>query len=338
MQDVTRERSAASDLVVSRAPIPRRGLSARRRGRLVRTTSVALAIALVGGILAARNLGSQPTARKAGPVALGHRLLVEQYRPWGYVAHALGSVRGTVYTNSVEAFEESYRKGFRIYEIDLALLRDGSVVAAHDPLRYGIEDKKLSDLTAKDFEGLRFRGEPGDAPSRLVAPVITDERLVALMKKYPDAYFITDTKGQYGVEILTRLKTMAPRSVMNRFIPHLHGPEHLKRLRALHPFPNYMLALYRTQGSNLFDDDEVVEFVRTNHIPAVMMWWRTRNPKLTLEKNASEHRRFTAEFARRLQSMGVAVYVHSLDRPQDMAPFRSLHVGVYSNGWFPEKE
>jgi glycerophosphoryl diester phosphodiesterase len=67
-------------------------------------------------------------------VRFGYARMAPRASPSAYIAHALGSVDGYVYTNTVEAFEESYAKGFRLFECDLVLLRDGTVLVAHDRL------------------------------------------------------------------------------------------------------------------------------------------------------------------------------------------------------------
>ncbi|MCB1015880.1 MAG: hypothetical protein KDB10_12305, partial [Acidimicrobiales bacterium] len=95
------------------------------------------------------------------------------------------------------------------------------------------------------------------------------------------------------------------------------------------------LALYRTQAFNRFDDPEVVRFVRDNRVPAVMMWWGTRNPGLTLKANMDQQRRYTSAFAAQLRAAGAVVYVHSLGDGARVQQFTGAGVGVYSNGPFP---
>ena len=48
------------------------------------------------------------------------------------VAHALGAVDEVPYTNSLEAFLENYKKGLRVFEVDLIRGADGILVARHD--------------------------------------------------------------------------------------------------------------------------------------------------------------------------------------------------------------
>ena len=49
-----------------------------------------------------------------------------------YIAHGGGSINGYTYTNSLEALNLSYEKGFRLFELDIIKTIDGKYVAAHD--------------------------------------------------------------------------------------------------------------------------------------------------------------------------------------------------------------
>lgn len=48
------------------------------------------------------------------------------------IAHAGGEIDGHVYTNSLEALNNSYRKGFRLFELDINKTSDGIYVAVHN--------------------------------------------------------------------------------------------------------------------------------------------------------------------------------------------------------------
>ena len=49
-----------------------------------------------------------------------------------YIAHAGGEVNGIKSTNSKEALDQNYKKGFRLFELDIIETKDGKLVAAHD--------------------------------------------------------------------------------------------------------------------------------------------------------------------------------------------------------------
>lgn len=49
-----------------------------------------------------------------------------------FIAHAGGKINGYFYTNSKEALDQSYKKGFRMFELDFLKTSDNKFVAAHD--------------------------------------------------------------------------------------------------------------------------------------------------------------------------------------------------------------
>ena len=49
-----------------------------------------------------------------------------------FIAHAGGKIDGKVYTNSLEALDYNYKKGFRNFELDIIKTVDNHFVAAHD--------------------------------------------------------------------------------------------------------------------------------------------------------------------------------------------------------------
>ena len=49
-----------------------------------------------------------------------------------YIAHAGGEVNGVKSTNSKQALDANYKKGFRLFELDIIETSDGKLVAAHD--------------------------------------------------------------------------------------------------------------------------------------------------------------------------------------------------------------
>jgi hypothetical protein len=82
--------------------------------------------------------------------------LASGYDPYGFVAHAMGSVSGLLYSNSLEAFQRNLGRGFRVFECDNVLLADGTALVAHDGLEanYGL-DKPFRDATWPELAGRR---------------------------------------------------------------------------------------------------------------------------------------------------------------------------------------
>ena len=49
-----------------------------------------------------------------------------------FIAHAGGEIDGKHYTNSLEALHLNYKRGFRIFELDIIETSDKKYVASHD--------------------------------------------------------------------------------------------------------------------------------------------------------------------------------------------------------------
>ena len=93
------------------------------------------------------------------------------------VAHAMGGINGQDYTNSLEAWELNYERGYRVFEVDLRVLDDGTIVCSHT---------QPSELTVGEYEASRTVG--GYTP-------LTMTNLAELMARYPDAWVMTDMKS-----------------------------------------------------------------------------------------------------------------------------------------------
>lgn len=106
-----------------------------------------------------------------------------------YIAHAGGQIDGFNYTNSLEALNLSYSKGFKKFELDIISTSDGHFVAAHDWKKW----QKISDFegeippTRKEFLNQKIYGKytPMDINS-----------INKWFKSHPDAVLITDKINQ----------------------------------------------------------------------------------------------------------------------------------------------
>lgn len=107
-----------------------------------------------------------------------------------YVAHALGGIDDTAYTNSLEALENSYKVGFKFYEADVKLTSDDKLVLVHG-------------WSQKDYEerlGLEYNdAQPVMAYNSYMATKIKDKYttlsfkdLVDFIKKHNDIYVMID--------------------------------------------------------------------------------------------------------------------------------------------------
>ena len=274
----------------------------------------------------ARRLAASPVVTRPNRVpAQDPAVWRTSYAPYGYVAHALGSIDGNLYTNSLEAFRESHAKGFRVFEVDLVTLADGTILAAHDGTESSLGlTKSYKKTTYDEVRGRRFAGK---------YTVLTGHDLLALLRKHRDVYLVLDTKWDREA-ISARMLTAAAADpqVARRLLPHVAGQADLDAIRRVYPLQHYVVALYRTQIYGRFDDPEVTAFVRRVSAPAVMMWWRTRDRADSLAANSRRGRRYETAFADALRAAGAVTYVHSTADTNVMRDFALRGIGVYSDG------
>jgi glycerophosphoryl diester phosphodiesterase len=280
--------------------------------------------------LSSRKFSGRPTTVDIGhtrALPLRPETIADRFNPYGFVAHAMGSIDRHTYTNSLEAFQRNYGRGFRVFETDLVRLKDGTALLAHTGLEpnYGL-NKPFQQSTWADLRGHKYLGR---------YTILRSQDLVGLLRSHPDAYVILDSKYA-EVEIFRTLLRQAPeRSLRERILPHIVDQAMLNAMRTVYPLQNYVLALYRTQFHNRYDDPVVVDFTRRNRAPSISMWWRTRNPSISLNANHFQERRYTASFVAALKAAGAVPSVHSIDNPADAQRFWDLRVALYSNEPFP---
>ncbi|HWL34829.1 MAG TPA: FG-GAP-like repeat-containing protein [Frankiaceae bacterium] len=251
-----------------------------------------------------------------------------QFNPYGFVAHAMGGIDGHGYTNTLEAFQYNYDRGYRVFEADQVVLADGTVVVAHDGTEasYGL-NKLFKDSTWADLEGHKFQGK---------YTILRAQDLVALMKQYTDAYIILDLKYE-GVRAWTTYVRLAGRdpAIVERLMPHVADPAMLAAMRKAYPLQNYVVALYRTQAYGRMDNPELLDWVRKERVPAVMMWFGTRNRAISLAANNRERRRFESSFVADIKALGAVPYVHTVNDKAVAQSFWDRRIGLYSDVLFP---
>ncbi|MEM8506678.1 MAG: hypothetical protein AAF717_02560 [Bacteroidota bacterium] len=102
-----------------------------------------------------------------------------------YIAHAGGEIDGVASTNSLEALNENYRKGFRLFELDIITTSDNTFVAAHDW-------KMWARFT--DYEGSLPPTHEAFLKRKIYGSYTTldMEGINAWFESHPDARLITD--------------------------------------------------------------------------------------------------------------------------------------------------
>ena len=67
------------------------------------------------------------------------------YTKYHFISHSGGGIDGKNFSNSLEAWNESYEKGNRLFDVDMMFTQDGVLVARHDGINLETTDLKMGD-------------------------------------------------------------------------------------------------------------------------------------------------------------------------------------------------
>ena len=134
------------------------------------------------------------------------------------VAHAGGGIDGETYTNSIQAMDLNYSKGFRFFEIDFNTTSDATIVCVHDWARFRtLANKDDLDvaLSFAEFEALNGR--------HFTHKRCTLETLAEWFGEHQDTFLITDVKDN-NLESLEVILNQIPNSD-TVVIPQIYTPD-----------------------------------------------------------------------------------------------------------------
>jgi glycerophosphoryl diester phosphodiesterase len=255
------------------------GLQKARRSTLAWVIALVLVLALAAAfLLLARGAPLTPYAWAK------HKRLV---------AHAMGGINGQDYTNSREAWESNYERGYRVFEVDLRVLRDATLVCSHSP---------VGGMTIGEYEASRTVG--GYTPL-----TVTD--LAELMAQYPDAWVMTDMKSGGPAEHDSILKILrsavsGDATSMSRIIVQAYEEADYRSAHKL-GFENIVYTLYRQKSDEW---PRSIAFAAENNIRFVAL------PKETVTKDVVAQAR--AEH--------IWVGVHTVNTESERAEYEKLGV------------
>ena len=223
---------------------------------------------------------------------------------WGWegaplIAHAGGGIvyrnesgqrEILTYTNSLEAIQSNYEKGFRVFEIDFNLTTDGYLVAAHNwNNQYG-EQKSLADFTKN---GIR---------EDLTSMTLDD--VMEQLHVNQDMILVLDIKSyQWSEEeILDRYQTIhdtalihGGQSTLDRIVPQIYQRSEYDLIKQVYSWKNIIYTLYRDKD---IPEEDVLAFARD----------KEDLPIITLPKS-----RVNAAFSQTLHAIGKKVCVYTIN-------------------------
>ncbi len=223
------------------------------------------------------------------------------------IAHAGGAIYGYRLTNSLEALEEAYGNGFRVFELDFQVTSDGKYVLLHDwesmagRMLFGEGKMTLEEFkSAEKFASLTL--------------LCLDE-LLNWLSDHGDCYIVTD--GKCGNEpFLSELYEISG-SLSERFIPQAYTYDEYKMAKNI-GFERVILTLY---GMN--DNEEGLLSFAERERP-----WAMTIPKEVL----------TETLVSRLAELGIFTYAHTVNDLSFFEEWREYGLyGIYTDYFIPEK-
>ena len=239
-------------------------------------------------------------------------------------AHAMGSIDGIRYSNSLEAFQMNYSKGFRVFEVDLMLTADGKVVALHDGIEtdYGL-DRPVLEVTASRFKNTKYKGS--------YTPLDLAD-IMMLLENHPDTVIVPDVKSDFEATYRVIVRDMGDRNpaLFKRIVPQIYREKDYFTLKQFQAFQKFIYTLYRVPPTsriklvNYWIGRNVVRFLSGKEDIVAVTMSRLRFMK-------------SGWLVRKLQTMKRGILVHSLNDEKVISKYLSLGAtGIYTDdydGW-----
>ena len=188
------------------------------------------------------------------------------------VAHGLGAINDIRMATSIEAFQLNYQDGYRVFEVDFTTTSDGYLVCRHlweDPdMQTGIDENHIPTLEV--FKSTKVYDQ--------YTPMSFSD-LCLLLKEYPDAWIITDSKETNSEAIKKEFENMVKEAkeigcedVLNRFVLQFYDEEMYQTVTDIYPFKNSIYATYMYWHGDIVSFAKICDFCYKNNIDSISMW------------------------------------------------------------------
>ncbi len=230
-----------------------------------------------------------------------------EWTEYELIAHALGVIDDETYTNSIEAFEESYNNGHRLFEVDISITSDNKLVARHgweDDLGQGITKA----VNYKEFMNTLYHDKYNP---------VDFETVLNLLDEYPDIYMVLDGKVESPKDVEVLYEAIGEeieginKNIQHRLIPQMFYEEDLEVIRS-YGFHDLVYVVGREE----YTAESIAEFGEENDVRVVSL----------------SRKRITPELVERLKESGILVYMYTLNDEDEMREY--LDIGV--QGFFTD--
>lgn len=208
------------------------------------------------------------------------------------IAHAGGGLNRETYTNSLEAFNNSYQRGFDLFEVDFEWTSDNQLVCIHD---WSYNFKRFTG--AEKVEKMSFASFTA-ARTSAKFHIMSLSELAGWMAEHPRASLVTDVK-QDNIKALQVIARMIP-DYSTRVIPQIYDPREYNAVVKI-GYKNIIWTLYRFTECG----DRVIQLARSMKLYAVTMPTGRAKQLLGLK----------------LKALGIPTYVHTINSREQLAEY-----------------
>lgn len=235
------------------------------------------------------------------------------------VRHGMGLLDGNSMSNSLEALEDSYEKGYRYIEADLSVTSDGYVVCSHgflesDYIRTGMEYREEKHIpTLEEFQSWKIYGK---------YTTMTLDDLIAWMASHKDVCFFFDIK-QADYEECTKISAQIKGAVGNkkrlydRIVFSARNTEMIQAYRETGVFKwlHLWMAPEETREKQIFTPEAFKTFCQEN---GVSSW--------SIEKTG-----LTEELAAQMADSGMKSYVYMIETDAELEYYGRLGADCFTS-------
>lgn len=229
------------------------------------------------------------------------------------VARGLGAIDGTVRTNSLEALQCNYRRGYRWFEVDLALTSDGEIVCFHrGDEKVARLPAHVSDLPVAEVEGKKYAKRFG---------IPRFSRLLTETNRLGDVVLIVDPDS-WSKRMLeafaNTVRAAAGGSKATGLVLQAYSERDLDVIAKLREDIGAGAVLNLSDTGA--DDAKIADLARAHHLLAVV----------------AEQRRFTPWLAQRLHEADASVLVSTVNEHREIINLTRVGAdGFYTDRYVP---
>lgn len=224
---------------------------------------------------------------------------------------------------------ESYGEGFRTFEVDFVMSKDGIPLAAHDLQEknyYGL-DGVFSDYTAQEFLDSKLKG----GGTTLAGP-----QIIQLLHNYPDIQIIMDVKVADQASLIKWFLDRLPETEWPRLLTNLRSEKQIQNLYSYHPgYRGIFLQVGPWREDMVFTDEQIRDMVVQYNLAGVFTWIDELDPNLDYISNNTAHKRWTPTLEKYMIESGKSMIWHTSDDPVLIALRQSQGGAIITNTAIP---